>query len=54
MTRTITTALRAPIGELWSLVAFGVGLAGLLSAAQAVGELRYILECAGAVGGSRR
>lgn len=53
MTRTIATAMRTPIGELCSLLAVGVGLAGLLGAAQAVGELRYILACAGAIGARR-
>ncbi len=54
MTRTITSTLRAPLGELLPLLAFGVGLVSLIGAAQAAGELRYILECAGAVGGSAR
>lgn len=53
MTRVIPASLRAPLGELWPLLAFSAALAGLLSTAQAAGELRYILECAGAVGGTR-
>jgi hypothetical protein len=36
----------------WPLVAVGLGFVGLLGTAQALGELIYILECAGAVGGT--
>ncbi|NTU85613.1 MAG: hypothetical protein HGA45_40810 [Chloroflexales bacterium] len=36
----------------WPLVAVGLGVVGLLGTAQALGELLYILECAGAVGGT--
>lgn len=53
MTRTIPFTLRAPLGELLPLLAVGVGLAGLVGTVWAAGELRYILECAGAVGGTR-
>ncbi len=53
MNRTIAASLRAPLGELLSLLAFGVGLVGLVGTARAAGELRYILECAGAIGGTR-
>lgn len=35
----------------WPLVAVGLGVVGFLGTAQALGELIYILECAGAVGG---
>jgi hypothetical protein len=51
MTRVITSTLRAPLGEIWPLLAVGVALASLIGTVQAAGELRYILECAGAVGG---
>lgn len=51
---TIPSAIRAPLGDLLPLLAFGVALAGLLGTVQAAGELRYILECAGAVGGGSR
>lgn len=54
MTRTIARSLREPLGGLLSLVAVGVSLAGLVGAAQAAGQLLYILECAGAVGGRQR
>ncbi len=42
-----------PLRELWPLLAFGVGMAGLLGTARAADEIRYILECVGAVGGTR-
>lgn len=42
-----------PLRELWPLLAFGVGLAGLVGTARAAGEIRYVLECAGAIGGNR-
>ncbi len=54
MAQTITRSLRAPLGAIWPLVALGVGVAGLIGSAQAAGELLYILECAGAVGGGPR
>lgn len=54
MTRTITRSRREPLGALWQLLAVSVGLAGLIGTAQAAGELLYILECAGAVGGRAR
>lgn len=54
MTQTLARSLRGQLGALWPLVAVGVGVAGLLGTAQAAGELLYILECAGAVGGQAR
>ncbi len=42
-----------PLREFWPLLALGVGLAGLLSTARAADEIRYLLECAGAIGGAR-
>ena len=52
MTHAIARTLRAPLDSLWPFLAVGVGLAGLLGTARVAGELLYILECAGAVGGT--
>lgn len=40
------------LSELWPLLAFGVGMAGLIGTLQVVGEVLAILECSGAVGGT--
>lgn len=53
MSIAIPGAFRAPFGELLPLLAFGVAVVGLFGTVQVAGELRYILECAGAVGGPR-
>jgi hypothetical protein len=41
-------------GELLRLLVFGFGLVSLYGAAQAASELRSILVCSGAMGGTRR
>lgn len=51
MAYSTTRLLRAPLGELWPLLAVGIGLVGLLRSAQATGELLSILEWTGAIGG---
>jgi hypothetical protein len=51
MTLQPNRMLRAPLGELWPLLAVGIGVAGLLRGAQAAGELLSILEWTGALGG---
>lgn len=53
MSRTTLFTLRPPLGELLPLLVFGAGLVSLIGATQAAGELCYILECAGAIGGTR-
>ncbi|NTW01252.1 MAG: hypothetical protein HGA19_08050 [Oscillochloris sp.] len=40
------------VHEIWPLIAFGMGLAGLIGTARVAGEILYIFECAGAIGGS--
>ncbi|NTU77910.1 MAG: hypothetical protein HGA45_00665 [Chloroflexales bacterium] len=52
MTIATFTRLGQRTAAAWPLVAVGLGFVGLLGTAQALGELRYILECAGAVGGT--
>ena len=54
MLRSFAQALRAPLGEILPLLVLGVGLAGVLGTARAAGEITYILECSGAIGGTRR
>jgi hypothetical protein len=40
-------------GALATVLAVGVGLVGLFGAGRALTELLYILECSGAIGGTR-
>jgi hypothetical protein len=53
MARHFARSLRAPLGELLSLLPLAAAMVGLLGTAHAAGELLYTLECAGAVGGGR-
>lgn len=52
MTHAIARTLRTPIDSFWPLLVFGMGPAGLLGTAPVAGGLLYILESAGAVGGT--
>jgi hypothetical protein len=51
MSTTGFTQIGQRAAATWPLAMFGLGLVGLLGTVQVLGELLYILECAGAVGG---
>jgi hypothetical protein len=42
------------MGELAALVAVGVGFIGMIGAGRALVEIICILECSGAIGGTRK
>jgi hypothetical protein len=53
MTQTRFGVRPSRFGDLAAVLAVGVGLAGLFGAGRAFTELLCILECSGAIGGTR-